>query len=65
MSPTPPPADKHLMRDLLIALKGKHGRHTGACRAFPARSEEQIRRDCDCGLQALIDRLERHERWAR
>jgi hypothetical protein len=32
----------------------KYGRHLNNCKAFPATSEEQIARDCTCGLQAAL-----------
>lgn len=31
-----------------------HGRHLGRCKAFPATSEDQIIRDCTCGLAAWL-----------
>lgn len=40
------------LREMLIS----HARHRGDCAAFPAMSNEQIERDCDCGLSAAIAR---------
>ena len=31
--------------------------HKTKCKGFPAFSEEQLARDCDCGLQAIKNRL--------
>lgn len=44
---------QRMLADALEALE-KYGKHTGKCNAFPAKSEAQIRKDCDCGLAAAL-----------
>ena len=44
-------------RALREALK-KYGHHTNRCKGFPATSEEQLARDCDCGFTALAQQRE-------
>ena len=40
------------------ALKS-FGKHKQSCNAFPASSEEQIARDCSCGLQKALEAVQR------
>jgi hypothetical protein len=46
-------------RDELRQALVKYGHHRNSCKAFPATSDEQIARDCDCGLQAAL--VARHD----
>lgn len=39
--------------DLVAALR-RFGRHKDRCHGFPATSEEQVARDCDCGFEAAL-----------
>lgn len=43
------------LAEAVAALK-KYGHHTGRCKAFPATSEEQVERDCDCGLARIVQK---------
>lgn len=42
----------------------KYAIHKTNCKGFPAFSEEQLARDCDCGLQAIKTKLTGLERAA-
>ena len=41
------------LRQVVTSLR-RYGRHASVCKAFPATSEEQVRRDCDCGLERVL-----------
>lgn len=40
-----------------LGVLDRYARHLGDCKAFPATSDEQIARECSCGLAKCVESI--------